>query len=139
MVPNAFIYAPHTWNTSSNIECNLSLSYYYRTPWKGGRYSFWLCLCIYVSIYVSVYLSICLFARYLKNGSSDFYLLFHTNYILVDLKMINFWTRSDSRWPPHRADPIKYKNGHRVMLQWNENNCEDCYTICLSFKSKSNL
>ena len=66
---------------------------------------------IYLYIYLSIYVCICLLARYLKNGSSDFDLLLHTNYILVYLKMINFWTQSDSRWPPQRADSIKHKNG----------------------------
>ena len=61
---------------------------------------------------------ICLLTRYLKNGSSDFNLLLHTNYILVDVKMINFWTRSNSRWPPHRADPIKHTNGHQFLTNW---------------------
>ena len=70
---------------------------------------------VFGCVRVCMYLSICLLARYLKNGSSDFDLLLHTYYILIDLKMINFWTRSDSRWPPHRADPIKHINGHNSV------------------------
>jgi len=96
---------------SLNMTCksHFKAQVYYCPPfWRGIMF-----------LPVSVCLFVCLLPKYLKNCWRYFNFFIQVQSFMEEEELINFWLRSDSRWPTDHRICLKPIFAHKSVLDWD--------------------